>query len=124
LTGCKNIAGIIHTGPRQIRVEDWGCKLILGAEPSAESAYVGVRAHDVRVATQPHGENSFPCWLVASIDSPFETTLYLHLHNRPNEGDCAHLEAEVSRREWASLASAAQPWYVLLDSAALLFLEP
>jgi len=100
LTGCKNIAGIIHTGPRQIRIEDWGCTLNVDAEPPAESAYVGLRAHDVRIVTRAGSENTFPCWLVASIESPFEITLYLRLHNRPNEGDCAHLEAEVSRREW------------------------
>jgi molybdate transport system permease protein len=124
LTGCKNIAGLIHTGPRQIRVADWGCTLTVDAAPPAESAYVGLRAHDVRISTQAGGENTFPCWLVASIESPFETTLYLHLHDRPKEGDCAHLEAEVSRTEWVNLASAEQPWYVVVDSAALLFLEP
>jgi molybdate transport system permease protein len=124
LTGCKNIAGIIHSGPRQIRVEDWGCTLTVDAEPSAGSEYVGLRAHDVRIVAQARGENAFPCWLVASIESPFETTLYLRLHSRPNEGDCAQLEAEVSRGEWANLASVAQPWYVVLDSTALLFLEP
>jgi len=124
LTGCKNIAGMIRTGPRQIRVDDWNCTLTLDAEPPAESAYVGLRAHDVRIVTRAGGENTFACWLAASIESPFETTLYLRLHNRPIEGDCAHLEAEVSRSEWANLASAAQPWYAVLDSAALLFLEP
>jgi molybdate transport system permease protein len=124
LTGCKNIAGITRTGPRQIRTEDWGCTLTVDSEPPAEMAYVGIRAHDIRVVTQAGSENTFPCWLVASIESPFETTLYLRLHSRPNEGDCAHLEAEVPRSEWANLASALQPWYVVLDSSALLFLEP
>jgi molybdate transport system permease protein len=124
LTGCKNIAAIVHTEPRQIRVEDWGCTLDVDTELPAETAYVGIRAHEVRIVTRPGGNHTFPCWLVSSIESPFETTLYLRLHDRPNEGDRAHLEAEVSRAEWAELASAPQPWYVILDPAALLFLQP
>jgi molybdate ABC transporter permease protein len=124
LTGCKNIAGMIHAGSQQIRVDDWGCILNVASAPPAEAAYVGLRAHDLRIVKHSGTENTFPCWLVASVESPFETTLYLRLHEPPNEGDCAHLEAEVPSGEWADLKSEPQPWHVVLDSAALLFLEP
>lgn len=124
LTGCKNIASMTRAGTQQIQIDDWSCALTLDDEPPPGSAYVGLRAHDVRVVAHAGNRNSFPCWLAASIESPFEITLYLRLHQQPAEGDCAHLQAEVSRGEWANLSSVAQPWYVVLDSAALLFFQP
>jgi molybdate transport system permease protein len=123
LTGCKNIASMTPIGTQQIRVEEWGCTLSVDAALSERAAHIGIRAHDIRVVKDAVGENTFPCWLVASVESPFETTLYLRLHERPSEGDRAHIEAEVSRGEWGSLAAEPQPWYVVLDRAALLFLE-
>jgi len=123
LTGCKNIAGFRRTGPDRIEVEGWDCTLKV-REPIPERAeYVGVRAHDLHLSTGEVSENTFPCCLVASIDSPFETTLYLRLHSKPNAGDQAHLEAEVSREQWVELSETAQPWHVHIDPTRLLFLE-
>jgi hypothetical protein len=45
------------------------------------------------------------------------------LHAPPKEGEQSHLEAEVSREQWAELSERPQPWRVLLDAARLLFLE-
>lgn len=124
LTGCKNIARMARAGERQIRVEEWGCTLNADAIPSDTAAYVGVRAHDILVVKDAAAENTFPCWLVASVDSPFETTVYLRLHKPPEEGDRAHIEAELPRSEWLALAAAPQPWHIVLRRRALLFLEP
>jgi molybdate transport system permease protein len=123
LTGCKNIAAIVLTGRGRIRIDDWACELQVPADVPDRSVYVGIRAHDVRIVAQPGGDNTFPCWLVDSIDSPFETTLYLRLHEQPGEGERAHLEVELPRAEWAALSARRQPWYAALDAERLLFLE-
>jgi hypothetical protein len=61
---------------------------------------------------------------VGSVESPFEVTLYLRLHAPPAEGEHPHLEADVSRDQWAELARRPQPWQVRLDPARLLLLRP
>jgi molybdate transport system permease protein len=123
LTGCKNVARIARTGSGLVRAIEWDCELTVGHIVPRRAEFVGIRAHDVCVVDSAAGENTFPCWLVASVQSPFETTLYLRLHTRPSEGDPAHLEVEISRQEWAQLHRRPQPWCVALDSSRLLFLE-
>jgi molybdate transport system permease protein len=122
LTGCKNISRMVLDGPLFAQAEDWRCALHVAGVPE-HSEYVGVRAHDLRIAPHPNGENTFPCWLIDAIESPFETTLYLHLHTPPEAGNHAHLEAEVSREQWAGLAAMPQPWGVELNPSRLLFLR-
>jgi molybdate transport system permease protein len=123
LTGCKNIARIRHVGAERIHVEEWRCTLRALGVPPDGAEYIGIRAHDIRILKHADTENTFPCWLVASIESPFETTLYLRLHEQPEEGDRAQLEAEIPRGEWAELSAEPQPWRLVLDPALLIFLK-
>jgi molybdate transport system permease protein len=123
LTGCKNFATIAHPGPDFIQAEEWNCTLKVHGPVPERAGYAGIRAHDLRVVTQAGGENTFHCWLIASIESPFETTLYLRLHAPPAPGEQAHLEAEVSREQWVELSRQPQPWLVAIDAEKLLFLE-
>jgi molybdate transport system permease protein len=120
LTGCKNFAALRIAADRRVDVPDWDCSLEVSGAIPASAEYVGIRAHDLKIAAQP-ATNTFPCWLVAAIESPFETTLYLRLHAPPREGDQAHVEAEVSRAEWAELSGRQQPWYVSMEADRLLF---
>jgi len=123
LTGCKNISRMVRNGPDHLHAEDWQCPLRLAGHVPDQPEYVGIRAHDLRVTSHSEGENIFPCWLVDSIESPFEATLYLRLHAPPLEGDHAHLEAEVSREQWVQLSTRPQPWSVELDPSRLLYLR-
>jgi molybdate transport system permease protein len=123
LTGCKNFARVLTSGAEHITVQEWNCTLSVHGTIPGQTEFVGIRAHDLRIAEHADGKNTFPCWLVASIQSPFETTLYLRLHARPNEGDQSHLEAEIFRERWLDLSRQAQPWHIFIDPARLLFLE-
>jgi molybdate transport system permease protein len=122
LTGCKNLAPLRVVGPGRIQVDDWNCRL-RAAAPLIGMTFVGIRAHDLRFVEGPEGENTFPCWPAGSIDSPFETTLYLRLGQPPEPGDHPHLEAELPRDAWAALEARTQPWYVRLEPERLLLLE-
>jgi len=123
LTGCKNFSRIVRSGTEHVRAEEWNCTLRVNRIVPERAALVGMRAHDVCIVEGPRAENTFPCWLVAENQSPFETTVYLRMHTRPQEGEVAHLEAEVSRELWAQLCDKPQPWYVFIDPARLLLLE-
>jgi molybdate transport system permease protein len=123
LTGCKNFARITRTSSELVRANEWDCELTVGHIVPRRAGFVGIRAHDIRIVDSVDGENTFPCWLVASVQSPFETTLYFRLHTKPRAGDQSHLEAEISREQWDQLSNRPQPWHVALDSSRLLFLE-
>jgi molybdate transport system ATP-binding protein/molybdate transport system permease protein len=123
LTGCKNFSRMRRAEAQDVRLEDWNCTLRVGTTVPERAGYVGIRAHDLRIVQHAAAENTFPCWLVASVESPFETTLYLRLHAPPQEGDQSHVEAEVSRELWAELSGRPQPWHLFLDPASLLFLQ-
>ena len=121
LTGCKNIAPLRVVGPGRIQVDEWNCRLRVEG-PLIGMTHVGMRAHDLRLVKTGGEENTFPCWLVGAIDSPFETTLYLRLAEPPAPGDPPQLEAEVPRDAWTALRAQPQPWYVRLNPERLLLL--
>jgi molybdate transport system ATP-binding protein/molybdate transport system permease protein len=119
VTGCKNFAPLKTTGPRQARIEAWECDLRTAIAIPTRARFLGIRAHHLEFVDTP-GENTFPCWLAGSVESPFEITLYLRLHA---PGPRPHLEAEISLDRWAGLSAVPQPWLVRLDPARLLLLR-
>lgn len=123
MTGCKNLAAMTPAGPQHIRVNNWDCILRARAPLADGASYVGIRAHHVRFVTTADGENTFPCWLLGSIESPFEITLYLRLHRAPEAADHPHLAMEMSREQWSEISLRPQPWHVWLDPARLLLLS-
>ena len=121
LTGCKNVAPVRVVGPGRIQVDDWNCRLS-AAGPLIGMTHVGIRSHDVRFVESPGGENTFPCTLAGSIDSPFETTLYLRLGDSAQPDNAPRLEAELPREAWAVQRTRPQPWHVCLAAERLLLL--
>jgi molybdate ABC transporter permease protein len=124
LTGCKNLAGATILGAREVGVDAWGCTLRLNDDVPRDTAYVGIRAHDVVLShDDPRQENTFPCSLVAHLESPFEVTLYLRLHSGAGPADDRHLEAEVSRERWKDFADPRGQLYVQLLPERILLLR-
>jgi len=123
LTGCKNYAEITPSGPEHVSVLAWNCTLRVNGPVPQGAGYLGVRAHDFRFVEHAGTENTFPCWPVTAVEAPFETTIYLRLHAPPAAGEPAHLEAEVSREQWAELRERPCPWHLYVDPARLLFLR-
>jgi molybdate ABC transporter permease protein len=119
VTGCKNLAAMNAAGPNLAHVEAWQCELRTAVSIPGNAGYLGIRAHHLEFVEAP-GENTFPCWLAGSVESPFEITLYLRLHA---SGDHPHLEAELPLDRWEALSARPQPWLVKLDPARLLLLR-
>jgi molybdate ABC transporter permease protein len=123
LTGCKNFSTVTAVADHSLRAADWNCTLQASGRVARDTTFVGIRAHHVHIATQSLQPNAFPCWLIRHVESPFETTLYLHLHTPPQPGGRPHLEAEISHAAWTDISQRPQPWTAILDPARLLLLR-
>jgi molybdate transport system permease protein len=123
LTGCKNIVAARRIGAERIAVDEWGCELRTASAVPEGLTHVGVRSHQIAIATDAAGENRFPCWLMGSSEAPHEMTLYLRLHAPAQSGEPAHLQVDVPKDAARALLQRPQPWLVRLDPARLLLLE-
>jgi molybdate ABC transporter permease protein len=122
LTGCKNFSRAIAQTPHQVEALDWGCTLQTDLPVLHRIAHIGIRAHQIDFADNPHGTNTFPCWLVATSETPHRMTLYLKLHQPPDDTNHYHLQAEVFKEKWAILQHRPFPWHVCLDSLRLILM--
>jgi molybdate ABC transporter permease protein len=96
VTGCKNLARMHPAGPGRIGVPEWGCTLRVNAPLPEGAAFIGIRAHHIRLAADAAGENTFPAQVVDAVESPFEATVYLTLN-------AGRIEAEIPIDEWTAL---------------------
>jgi molybdate transport system permease protein len=123
LTGCKNIAPARRLAANRIAVSVWNCELRTANPVPYTLTHAGIRSHQVAFQIAANDENTFPCWLLATSEAPHEMTLYLRLHAAPQPGQLPHLQADVPKDLWQTLAVEPQPWRVRLDPARLLLLE-
>jgi len=122
LTGCKNFSRALITPCQQVEARDWDCILKV-IEPIPDTlSYIGIRAHQLIFTNNPHQENTFPCWLVTTSETPHRITLYLKLHTSPSSPQDYHLQAEVFKEKWQILKDQPFPWYVRLDPLRLMLL--
>jgi molybdate transport system permease protein len=98
---------------------DWDCSLKVMKPLPQSLTYVGIRAHHLSFTNDPNAENTFPCWLVRTRETPHRMTLYLRLHNSLHHGNDYHLQAEVFKEKWVSIKDQPFPWYVRLDIGKL-----
>jgi len=126
LTGCKNFSRIQWLDAQTIHALDWHCTLHTTESASAHTlaTQVGIRAHHLTFPEQPQPENTFPCWLVWTSETPHRMTLYLKLGKPPIDLDDYHLQAEVFKEKWERLQDRPFPWFVCLEPLQLLLLKP
>lgn len=127
LTGCKNFSRARIVSENTMDAIDWACRVHVAQNIQASAGHVGIRAHHIDFAepfsaTGPR-ENTFPCWLVRTSETPFRITLYLRLHRPPDELGSYDLQAEVFKEKWEKFRDTPQPWHVVLPPE-LLFVTP
>jgi molybdate ABC transporter permease protein len=123
LTGCKNFSRSVVKAAQQVEAIDWGCTLHV-VEPVPNSlSHVGIRAHQLSFTNNLSHENTFPCWLAATIETPHRMTLFLKLHHSPTSGSDYHLQAEVFKEKWAILKDQPLPWHLRIDPIRLILME-
>jgi molybdate ABC transporter permease protein len=123
LTGCKNFSTAVAVTSTQVEAIDWGCTLqVVEHIPDALSD-VGIRAHQIILTNDPNQENTFPCWLARTSETPHRMTLFLKLHQSSTSHNDYHLQAELFKEKWATLKDEPMPWYVRLDPLRLILME-
>ncbi|MBW4675707.1 MAG: molybdate ABC transporter permease subunit [Desmonostoc geniculatum HA4340-LM1] len=123
ITGCKNFSRIIIRSPQQVEATDWGCNLQVVEPINSELSHVGIRAHQIIFTNNSSGENTFPCWVVRTSETPHRMTLFVKLHSAANNSHDYHLQAEVFKEKWVTMKDQAFPWYVRLDPLRLILME-
>ena len=123
LTGCKNFSKAVAKASQQVEAIDWGCTLqVIEPIPDVLS-HVGIRAHQLTFTNNSSHENTFPCWLVKTSETPHRITLFLKLNHPSTNANDYHLQAEVFKEKWAILKDQPFPWHVRLDPLRLMLLE-
>lgn len=124
LTGCKNISPIQKITSYTLKAVDWNCTLTTAEPVSDTCAYVGIRAHQLTFSDILNRENTFPCWLAWTSETPHRMTLFIKLNIPPENSEDYNLQAEVFKEKWEQLKHRPFPWFVCLDSLRLLLLKP
>jgi molybdate ABC transporter permease protein len=123
ITGCKNFSRAILQSPQQVEATDWGCTLQIVEPINSELSHIGIRAHQIIFTNDLSRENTFPCWVVQTSETPHRMTLFLKLHFAANNSQDYHLQAEVFKEKWATMKDQPFPWYVRLDPLRLIAME-
>ncbi|NJQ97719.1 MAG: sulfate/molybdate ABC transporter ATP-binding protein [Hydrococcus sp. CSU_1_8] len=123
LTGCKNFSRAIAIGYQEIEASDWGVRLQVIESIPHNLAYVGVRAHQLIFTDNGDCENTFPCWLASTSETPHRMTLYLKLNSSPAYERDYHLQAEVFKEKWIHLKDRPFPWYVQFNPFRLMLMK-
>ena len=123
ITGCKNFSCAVVTAEQEVEAIDWGCRLQVIEPIPSNLSHVGIRAHHITFTNNLNQENTFPCWLANSIETPHRMTVFLKLQNPPQNKSDYHLQAEVFKEKWEIIKDQPFPWYVRLDSLRLILME-
>lgn len=123
ITGCKNFSSAIALSSQQVEAVDWGCTLQVVELIQGELSHVGIRAHQLIFTDDSKQNNTFPCWLVRTSETPHRVTLFLKLHSAANNAQDYHLQAEVFKEKWATMKDKPFPWYVYLNPVRLILME-
>jgi len=123
LTGCKNISPIQVMAKQEILATDWGIRLQVTEPLSDRLTYVGIRAHQLRFTDDRHAENTFPCWVVSTSETPHRMTVFLKFTLNAAHPQDYHIQAEVFKEKWEDLKQKPFPWFIQLDAMRLMLLE-
>lgn len=123
ITGCKNYSRAVQISSKTIEATDWGCTLQVAESIPNNLSHIGIRAHQIIFTKDTQRENTFPCWLVRSNETPHRMTLFLKLNSPANHSHDYDLQAEVYKEKWSTFKDQSFPWYITLDPAQLIFMQ-
>jgi molybdate transport system permease protein len=127
LTGCKNFSRAVAQSANLIRAIDWDISLhVLEGIPDRLTD-VGIRAHQISITTDSHdqnsqSENTYPCWLAATSETPHRMTLFLKFNDPSHDSQDYHVQAEIFKEKWNAIKDQPFPWYVRLNPDRLILM--
>lgn len=122
LTGCKNHAQIQCIDDHTIEALDWGLKLNVAAMVNQEISYVGIRAHDIKMATDQLAENTYAFEIVQCIEDTFKFILMVKYKNHTAQNP-ALLRVEFTKEMWQKADVVDQTIYLTLPKQSLFLLR-
>jgi molybdate transport system permease protein len=124
LTGCKNFSRATALAADAIAASDWGVTLQVVEAIPADLADVGIRAHQLSIMPTPDGDlnNTFPCWLASTSETPHRMTLFLKLKAVPQDSHDYQVQAEMFKEKWQAIKNHPLPWYVRFDPLRLILM--
>lgn len=127
LTGCKNFSRAIFSrataqGSGVVEATDWGITLqVLEAIPDRLTD-IGIRAHHISITINPNTDNTYPCWLAATSETPHRMTLFLKFNAASTGSQDYHVQAEVFKEKWHTIKDQPFPWFMRLDADRLMLM--
>ncbi|NJL37254.1 MAG: molybdate ABC transporter permease subunit [Leptolyngbyaceae cyanobacterium SM1_4_3] len=124
LTGCKNFSHAAAVGLDTIQAIDWGATLHVVEAIPPDLTNVGIRAHQISLMPDPDPSlnNTFPCWLASTSETPHRMTLFLKLNTEPQNPQDYHVQAEMFKEKWQAMKDCPLPWYIRFDPLRLMLL--
>lgn len=123
ITGCKNFSRAVMLSKYKVEAIDWNCTLEVVESIPHKLSHIGIRAHQIVFTNDSNQENTFPCWLVRTSETPHRMTLFLKLHSPAENVHDYHLQAEVYKEKWVTIKDLPFPWYVHLEPLRLMLME-
>lgn len=123
ITGCKNFSRAVVLSSQKVEAVDWGCSLKVVESIPEQLSHIGIRAHQILFTNDANRENTFPCWLVRTSETPHRVTLFLKLHSPAEDVHDYNLQVEVYKEKWETIKDKPFPWYVYLDPVRLMLME-
>ncbi|MBD2185667.1 molybdate ABC transporter permease subunit [Planktothrix sp. FACHB-1355] len=124
LTGCKNFSRATALGVDKIEAIDWGVTLQVVEAIPDDLADVGIRAHQISLMPNADSNlnNTFPCWLASTSETPHRMTLFLKLNAAPENAQDYHVQAEIFKEKWEAIKNHPFPWYARFDPLRLILM--
>jgi molybdate transport system permease protein len=124
LTGCKNFSRAVAAGTDLVEAVDWGITLQVTEAIPDNLADIGIRAHQISIMPDPDPgqNNTFPCWLASTSETPHRMTLFLKFHSEPMGLQDYHVQAEIFKQKWRAIKDYPFPWYVRFDPLCLILM--
>ncbi|MEG4810687.1 molybdate ABC transporter permease subunit [Microcoleus sp. F8-D3] len=122
ITGCKNFSRAVVQGDNSVAATDWGITLQTIEAMDDRITDIGIRAHQISITTDRHLDNTYPCWLAATSETPHRMTLFLKFNGIPASGQDYHVQAEVFKEKWNTIKDWPFPWYVRLAPDRLILM--
>ena len=123
ITGCKNLVKAKRRSDSLLELQDWGIRVKTASKVTVSEGFAGIRANQLRIATEAQQENCFQMWIADENTTPFRSTLYLKIGTKPASIEDFHLEWEVSPEEMREITKKTQPLQIYLDPNAVFFVK-
>jgi molybdate ABC transporter permease protein len=122
ITGCKNFSRAVVQGANSVAATDWGITLQTIEAMDDRITDIGIRAHQISITIDRDLDNTYPCWLAATSETPHRMTLFLKFNGIPTSAQNYHVQAEVFKEKWNTIKDLPFPWYVQLNPARLILM--